>query len=116
MVGLGAAAAWKGFGWSANGFLAAPAATLGCTRLSRLTKLECSPNKLSTIFLGLAPVFIPTGFPSRSVWPDPPMGSRPLRSHGLGDCEAVCLAPAEGETVPCIGLPPNTPPDPPLCP
>ena len=70
MLGLGAAAAWNGFGCSANGFLAggppagpAPANPppgpdfLLSTRLSRLTRAECSPSKFSTALLGLAPVW-----------------------------------------------------------
>ena len=62
MLGLGAAAAWKGLGCSVNGFLAAvvllAAPRLGWTKESRLTKLECSPSKLSTaLCLALAPLY-----------------------------------------------------------
>ena len=55
MLGLGAAAAWKGLGCSAKGFFApwvwgCPWAwpRLGWIRLSRLTRLLCSPKRLST--------------------------------------------------------------------
>ena len=58
MLGLGAAAAWNGFGCSAKGFLAGgPAVFLLSTRLSRLTRAECSPSRFSTALLGLAPLF-----------------------------------------------------------
>ncbi len=59
------------------------------TRLSRLTRLECSPRRVCTVFLGLAPVCAALEAPPPA--PDKPE-SRSFRSKGFGE-----LMPAEYE-------------------
>ena len=48
------------------------------TKLSKLTKFECSPSKLCTLFLGFVPVL---GAEVVLI----KFGDRPLMSNGLGD-------------------------------
>ena len=48
------------------------------TKLSKLTKLECSPRRLWTLFLGLAPVL-------EAMAPLDKVEDRPLISNGLGE-------------------------------
>ena len=48
------------------------------TKLSKLTKFECSPSKLCTLFLGFVPVLEAEVALIK-------FGDRPLISNGLGD-------------------------------
>ena len=48
------------------------------TKLSKLTKFECSPSKLCTLFLGFVPVLEAEVVLIK-------FGDRPLMSNGLGD-------------------------------